>query len=61
MDLKIGLNVYKPFYKIDWQLYEGYIQFVYGKEIIVLGGLLLSNKKTCFKSNGLEILFYGYR
>ncbi|WP_282180644.1 hypothetical protein [Maribacter stanieri] len=59
MDSKIGLNVYKPFYKIDWQLNEGYIQFVYGKEIIVLGEMdsYYQIKKHVFSRIGLKYYF----
>lgn len=59
VDLKIRLNVYKPFYKIDWQLYEGCIQFVYGKEIIVLGEMdsYYQIKKHVFSRMGLKYYF----
>ncbi|SDQ30561.1 acyloxyacyl hydrolase [Flagellimonas zhangzhouensis] len=39
MELNVGLNYYKPFYKIDWQLNEGYTYFPNGEEEIVLGEL----------------------
>ncbi|SNZ00792.1 acyloxyacyl hydrolase [Flagellimonas pacifica] len=39
MELNVGLNYFKPFYKIDWQLNEGYTTFSNGQENIVLGEL----------------------
>ncbi len=39
MELNIGLNYFKPFYKIDWQLNEGYTVLSNGQENIVLGEL----------------------
>lgn len=39
MELNIGVNYFKPFYKIDWQLNEGYTTFPNGQENIVLGEL----------------------
>lgn len=37
LELNVGLNYFKPFYKIDWQLNEGYTTFPNGEENIVLG------------------------
>lgn len=39
-DIHIGVNFYKPFYKVDWQLNDGYtIEREDGDDIIVLGEL----------------------
>lgn len=39
MEINVGFNYFKPFYKIDWQLNEGYTTFPNGQENIVLGEL----------------------
>lgn len=39
IEMNIGFNLFKPFYKIDWQLNEGYTTFVNGEEFIILGDL----------------------
>ena len=39
VELRLGLTIAKPFYKIDWKLNEGYTYFSNGEEIIVQGEL----------------------
>lgn len=39
-DIHMGINFYKPFYKVDWQLNDGYtIEREDGDDVIVLGEL----------------------
>lgn len=59
MEMNIGLNVFKPFYIIDWQLNKGYTQFVNGEEIIVLGEMnsYYKIKKHVFSRMGLKYYF----
>lgn len=39
-DIHMGINLYKPFYKVDWQLNDGYtIEREDGDDVIVLGEL----------------------
>jgi len=60
MEMNIGLNFYKPFYKLDWQLNKGYTHFVNGEEIIVLGELnsYYQIKKYVFSRMGLKYYFF---
>ena len=39
MEMRLGLTIAKPFYKIDWKLNEGYTYFSNGEEVIVPGEL----------------------
>ncbi|QCW99080.1 acyloxyacyl hydrolase [Aggregatimonas sangjinii] len=56
MEFDLGLNVFKPFYKIDWQLNEGYTTFNNGEENIVLGelGSYYQIKRYVFSRMGLK-------
>lgn len=38
-DIHLGVNLYKPFYKVDWQLNDGYTIEQEGDDVIVLGEL----------------------
>jgi len=59
-EINIGINFYKPFYKIDWQLNDGYTIFnAQGEEIIVLGELdsYYRLKRTVSSRLGLKWYF----
>jgi len=58
MEMNIGLNFFKPFYKIDWQLNEGYTTFVNGEEFIVLGELNTYYQIKKYVSSRMGLKYY---
>ncbi len=60
-EFDIGLNVYKPFYKIDWQLNQGYSYEEYGQTFEVLGELdwYYEIKRTISSRLGLKYYLYS--
>ena len=58
VEMNLGVNFFKPFYKIDWQLNEGYTTFSKGKEIIVLGDLDWYYKTKRLFSSRLGLKYY---
>ncbi|MCA0133776.1 acyloxyacyl hydrolase [Winogradskyella alexanderae] len=61
-EFDLGLNIYKPFYKIDWQLNQGY-SFVSGngETIVVLGELdwYYEIKRTVSSRMGLKYYLWS--
>lgn len=56
MEFNLGFNLFKPFYKIDWQLNKGYTTFRNGEENIILGELDMyyQFKRYVFSRMGLK-------
>lgn len=61
MEMNVGINFFKPFYKIDWQLNEGYTYFSDGEETIVLGELssYYQIKRYVFSRMGLKYYLWN--
>ncbi|MFP4847258.1 acyloxyacyl hydrolase [Winogradskyella sp. PE311] len=60
-EFDLGLNIYKPFYKIDWQLNQGYsYENINGETIEVLGELnwYYEIKRTVSARLGLKYYFW---
>ena len=60
MEMNIGLNFFKPFYKIDFQLNAGYTIFVNGEEFIVLGELNTNYQTRKLVSSRMGLKYYVF-
>lgn len=60
MEMNVGINFFKPFYKIDWQLNKGYTNFPNGIETIVAGKLnsYYKIKHRIFSRMGLKYYLF---
>ena len=58
--MNVGINFFKPFYKIDWQLNKGYTNFPNGIETIVAGKLnsYYKIKHRIFSRMGLKYYLF---
>jgi len=58
VEMNLGLNLHKPFYKLDWQLNDGYTTTVNGETVIILGELDSYYKIKRTVSSRLGLKYY---